>query len=184
MAVGAAIVVVLAITIAVVTKPSDNNTLATPHLVTTRSPGPDGMYLQVTVPGPVGRDDRVALTGGGGTRVEVSTAPYLEEPSLDNPSQRLAFYKVHVHNTGTVAVLARLASDVWVLDSAGENHRADHMRSQMVDDMSSYRPQLQPGWEVDLTAGFPIPQDARLTRLHVALPLGGSTPSAEWNLLA
>jgi hypothetical protein len=181
MSVGAAIVVVLAITIAVVTKPSNSNRLVTPHMVTTRSPGPHGMYMQVAVPGPVGRDERVALTFDNGTRVEVGTKLYLEQPSLDNPSQRLAFFKVHVRNTGTVPILARLTSDAWVLDSAGESHPGDYMRSQMVD-MSADPPQLEPGWEVDLTAGFPVPQDAKLIRLHIALPIGGSTPSAECDL--
>ena len=181
MAAGAAIVVVLAIAAAVVTKPANNDRLVVPHLVTTRSPGPYGMYVQVAVPGPVGRDERVALTGEGGTRVEVGTKLDLEQPSFDNPSQRLVFFKVHLHNTGTVPILARLASDAWVLDSAGESHPGDYMRSQMVD-MSAALPQLEPGWEVDLTAGFPVPKDAKLTRLHIALPIGGSTPGAEWDL--
>ena len=150
-------------------------------MVMTRSPGPHGMYVQVTVPGPVGRDERVALTGDKGTRLDVGAELDLEQPSLDNPSQRLVFFKVHVHNTGTAPILARLASDAWVLDSAGKSHRGDYMRSDMVD-MSADPPRLEPGWEVDLTAGFPVPKDAKLTRLHIAFPIGGGSPSAEWNL--
>ncbi len=181
MAVGAAIVVVLAITTAVVTRPSDSARLVTPRLVTTRSPGPHDMYVEVVVPGPVGRDERVALTGDDGARVEVGAQLDLEQPSLDNPSQRLVFFRVHLHNTGTVPVLARLAREAWVLDAAGRSHSGDYMRSDMAD-MTADPPMLQPGWEVDLTAGFPVPKDAELTRLHVALPLGFSTPGAEWNL--
>jgi hypothetical protein len=181
MAVGAVGVVVLAITVAVATEPSANSGVVTPHMVMTRSAGPHGMYVQVSVPGPVDRDERVALTSNEGTRVEVGTKLYLEQPSYDDPSKRLVFFKVHVRNTGTVPVLARLAGDAWVLDSTGKSHGGDYMRSDMVD-MSADPPQLEPGWEIDLTAGFPVPKDVTLTRLHIALPLGGSTPSAEWNL--
>lgn len=181
MAVGAAIVVVLAVTVAAVIRPSSGNGLVTPRLVLTPSPGPGGTYVQVAVPGPVARDERVALTGDGGTRVEVGTRLHLEQPSLDHPDQRLVFFKVHLHNTGTSPVLARLATDAWVIDSTGARHQGDHMRSQMLD-MSADTPQLRPGFEVDLTAGFPVPSNARLIRLHVELPIGGSTPSAEWNL--
>ncbi|WP_143234531.1 hypothetical protein [Paractinoplanes atraurantiacus] len=136
MAIGGATVVVLAIGVVVVTKPPDgaSDRLVAPHMVMTRSPGPHGMYKQVAVPGPVSRDQRVALTGDTGVRVEV-----------------------------------------------GQSHQGDHMRSEMVD-MTAEPPQLEPGWEVDLTAGFPVPEDAELTRLHIALPIGGDTPYAEWNL--
>jgi hypothetical protein len=181
MAIGAAGVVVLAVTVAVVTKPSAGDRLVTPRMVTTQSAGPRGMYVDVTVPGPIGRDERVALTGDNGTRAEVGAKLDLEQPSLDNPGERLVFFEVHVHNTGTVPILARLAPDAWVLDSAGKSYHGDYMRSDMVD-MSADPPQLEPGWQVDLTAGFPVPKDAKLTRLHIALPLGSSTPSVEWNL--
>ncbi|MFI7599324.1 hypothetical protein [Actinoplanes sp. NPDC049681] len=123
----------------------------------------------------------MALTDDRGTRVEVGAKLDLEQPSLDDPSRRLVFFKVHVHNTGTVPILARLTSDAWVLDSAGKSHPGDYMRSDMVD-MSADPPQLEPGWEIDLTAGFPVPKEATLIRLHIALPIGGRTPSAEWNL--
>ncbi|MEU8665144.1 hypothetical protein [Actinoplanes philippinensis] len=181
MVISAASIAVLAVMVAVVIKQPADNQLVTPHMVTTQSPGPHGMYVEVTVPEPIDRDERLALTGDNGTRAEVGAKLDLEQPSLDNPGERLVFFKVHVHNTGTTPVLARLTSDAWVLDSAGESYRGDYMRSDMVD-MTADPPQLEPGWEVDLTAGFPVPKDAKLTRLHIALPLGGSTPSVEWNL--
>ena len=181
LAAGAAIVVALAITVALVTKPATTDRQATPHLVTTPSPGPHGMDVMVTVPGRIGRDERATLSGDDGTRVEISTRLDLEQPSYDNPGERVVFFKVHVHNIGPVAIVARLARDAWVLDSAGGNHRGDYLRSQMVD-VSENPPRLEPGWEIDLTAGFPVPEDATLTRLHIGLPIGGSTPTAEWNL--
>jgi hypothetical protein len=79
-----------------------------------------------------------------------------------------------------VPVGARLATDDWVDDAAGTSYRADPMRSETVD--QTERPPLEPGWEVDVEVGFPVPEGTRLTRLHIALPLGSLTPTAEWNL--
>jgi hypothetical protein len=108
MAVGAAVVVVLAIVTVVAMKPSGGGRTVTPCLVMSPSGGPDGMYVQVAVPGPVGRDDRVKLTGDNGAQVEV-----------------------------------------------GIRH---------------------------VEVGFPVPQAARIARVHIARPPGSRTPTAEWDL--
>jgi len=182
MAIGAAVFVVLAIVTVVVIKPVGGGRMVTPRMVLTRSAGPYGEYVQVAVPGPVGRDDRVTLTGDNGARVEVDTRLDLDRPSDDDPGRRNVFFKVHIHNAGGVQVGARLAEEAWVLDATGTSYRADPMRSQLVDPYVSVVPQLGPGWEVDLTVGFSVPKPALLTRLHIALPMGSTTPTAEWNL--
>jgi hypothetical protein len=180
MAVGAAVVVVLAIVTVVATKPSGGGRTVTPRLVMSPSGDPNGMYVQVAVPGPVGPEDRVQLTGDNGAQVEVGIRHDLDQPSYEQPGYRYVFYKVHIHNTGRVPVGARLATDAWVVDAGGTSYRADSERSEMVD-QSEHR-QLELGWEVDVEVGFPVPQATRLARVHIALPLGSGAPTAEWNL--
>lgn len=182
LAVGGAIVVVLAIAAAVLTQPSSGGRIVTPHLVLTQSGDPDGMHVQVLAPGPVGRDDRVALVGDAGARVEVGEKQYLEQQDPENANGRLVYFKVHLHNTGSIPVGARLAPDTWVLDEDGKNYRAQPLRSDLVDQTDRSGELLNPNWEDDAEVGFEVPQDARLTRLHIALPLGSVTPTAEWNL--
>jgi hypothetical protein len=193
MAVGAAVVVVLALVIVVVTRPSDDAGTATPHWVVTPSPGPSGMYLDVTVPGPVGRDDRLVLTGDGGTRAEVDikqvSDPQTEYPLFNAfPGHRNVMFTIHIHNTGEGWVGTQLDVDSWVLDANGANYQPNQQLSLVGGPDGSTDPQLNPAWQlypdwqVDRHVGFTVPQDAELTRLHIALQMGDSAPTAEWNL--
>lgn len=193
MAVGAAAVVVLALAVVVATRPADTDRTVTPHLVRTLSPGPSGGYLEVTVPGPVGRTERVALTGDDGARAEVGIGkvsdPQTEFPGFsDYLGQRHVVFTVHIHNTGRVWIGTRLDPGAWVLDAGGTNYRSNEMLSGAAGPYGSTDPrlnpawQLHPDWQVDRYLGFTVPRDARLARLHIALPMGAATPTAEWNL--
>ncbi|MFC4066636.1 hypothetical protein [Actinoplanes subglobosus] len=182
MAAGAGVVVVLAIATAIVTGPSSSGGTVTPPLVVTRSPGQGGMYIEVTAPGPVDHDDRVALAGSDGARVEVGITPHIDRTSYDDASQRTVFYQVHLKNTGSVPVIARLDPEAWLLDASGTTYHGDPMRSRMVEtNVAGEPPYLEPGWEIDLTLGFDVAKSAELARVHVTLPMAGR-PYGEWNL--
>lgn len=186
MAIGAAVVVVLALATVIVTRPDDNG-IATPRMVRTPSPGPNGMYVEVTVPGPVGRHQRLVVTGDPGGRAEVGiktvTDPYPDFQPL--PGHRAVMFVVHVRNTGSIWLNSRLDPDAWVLDAGGANYRAGeilslHGRPWDAYDLANWL--LQPGWEADRNVGFVVPENARLTRLHIAVHMGDSAPTAEWKL--
>lgn len=188
MAIGAGVFVVLAIATVVVTAPRGDGT-ATPHLVMTPSVDPNGMYTQVAVPAPVGRDERVTLTGDYGRRVEIGirTAGERSTPDFYPGGQSLAF-TVHLRNTGKVWIGTRLDTAAWVLDAAGLTYPANQMLSLVGGPYGSGDPQensawqLEPGWEVDRQLVFTVPRGTQLTRLHVAVPMGSATPTAEWDL--
>jgi len=188
MAVGGGVFVLLAIAVVVVTAPGGAGT-ATPRLVMTPSVGPNGMYTQVAVPGPVGRDERVALTGDDGARVEIGIRPAGEKFTPGAfLGQRHVVFLAHLHNTGRVWVGARLDVGAWVLDTTGTTYQANGMLSIEDGPSGSTDPRenpgwrLQPGWEVDRQLVFTVPAGAQLTRLHLAVPMGGVAPTAEWNL--
>lgn len=186
MAVGAGIVVVLALFVVVATRPSDVGETATPHSVVTASPGPNGAYLDVIVPGPVGRDERVALTGDLGARAEVEIkriSDPVEFPNYtDSVGQRSLVATIHIHNTGRAWIGARLDADAWVVDTNGTNYPANQMLSLTAGPDRSTDPQLSPDWQIDQPVGFSVPLDAHLTRLHISLDLGGAKRTAEWSL--
>jgi len=188
MAIGAGIFVVLAIAVVVATAPRGDGT-TTPRPVMSPSVGPDGMYTQVAVPGPVGQDERVALTGDGGARVEIGIRPAGERltPGV-YPGQRNLVFTVHLRNTGTIWVGTRLDLGAWVLDATGANYRANQMLSLEGGPDGSTDPRenpdwrLEPGWEADRQVVFTVPQDVRPIRLHLVVPMGAVSPTAEWNL--
>lgn len=182
MAAGGAVAVVLAITAAVVAAPPGGERSAVPRTVVTRSAGPHGMYVEVVVPAPAARHERVTLTGDDGSRIEVGAAHQLDQPSYDDASKRNVFYTVHIHNSGTVPIDGRLGRDCWAVDPTGATYRADPMRSHMLDLSDREGRRLEPGWDVELTVGFVIPDGARLIRLHIAVPMGSTMSTAEWNL--
>ena len=163
MAVGAGIFVVLAIATVVVTAPAGDG-VATPRLVMTRSAGPNGEYTQVAVPGPVGRDQRVALTADDGARVVVGIKQTGD-----------ATYTAHFHNTGKVPARVRILLNASYLDATGMNYEA----SRTLDEEA---PVLDPGWEIDQEVTFELPRFAGQTRLHLAVLLNDSERTAEWNL--
>jgi hypothetical protein len=158
-------------------------------MVMTPSAGPNGMYTRVAVPGPVGRADRVALTGDDGARVEIGIRPAGEKvtPGMF-AGQRHVVFAVHLHNTGRVWVGARLDMGAWVLGTTGTTYQANDMLSIEDGPSGSTDPRenpgwrLEPGWEVDRNVVFTVPEGAQLTRLHLVVPMGGAAPTAEWNL--
>jgi hypothetical protein len=172
MAVGAGIFVVLAIATVVVTAPAGDG-IATPRLVMTRSAGPNGEYTQVTVPGPVGRDQRVALTADDGARVVVGIKQTGDAASFEG--SRFLTYTAHFHNTGKLPARVQLIPDSSYLDATGMNYEA----SRTLDEEA---PVLDPGWEIDQKVTFELPRFAGLTRLHLAVGLDNSVRTAEWNL--
>ncbi|GAB2571949.1 hypothetical protein Aab01nite_03850 [Paractinoplanes abujensis] len=190
MAVGGALAVVLSILVVVLTRPGTDGggRVAAPRLVSTPSPGPDGTYRIVTVPGPAARDQTVALTGVDGTRLHLAvkdiTDPLTGYQQLGE--QRHVMVTVHLHNTGRGQVGSRLDADAWVMDEHGVTHRANGMLSLSAGDAPSgsadpvVNPawRLDPDWQVDRPIVFTVPAQARLTRLHITVPQG----SAEWNL--
>jgi hypothetical protein len=174
MAIGGGIVVVLALVIVVATRPSDA------YETTTPSPAPSGMYNQLPVPGLVGRDEPVALTGDHGARAELEikriSGPQTEVPQYaELPGQRNLIFTIHIRNTGQVLINTRLDVDSWVLDMNGAHYRANQM-------LGGPYGSTAPGWAVDRQVAFMVPRDDYLIRLHVALRLGDSTPAADWNL--
>jgi hypothetical protein len=172
MAIGAGVFVVLAIAAVAVTAPGGDG-IATPRLVMTRSVGPNGEYTHVAVPGPVGRDQRVALTADDGARVVVGITQTGDAASFEG--SRFLTYTVHFHNTGNAPARVRLVLDASYLDATGMRYEA----SRTLDEEA---PKLDPGWEVDQKATFELPRFAALTRLHLAVRLNDSPRSAEWNL--
>jgi len=188
MAIGAGVFVVLAIATVVVTAPGGDGTV-TPSMVMTPSVAPNGMYTRVAVPAPVGPDERVALTGDDGARVEIGIRPDGERltPGI-YLGQRNVVFTVHLRNTGRVWVGTRLDLDAWVLDTTGTNYPANQMLSLKGGPYGSTDPRenpdwrLEPGWEADRQVVFTVPQGVQLTRLHLVVPMGAAGPAAEWNL--
>jgi hypothetical protein len=185
--------VVLALATAIAIRVSDNQGLVTPHLVRTPSPGPSGMYVEVMVPGPVDRDERVAMAGENGTRAEAAlkevSDPQTEIPDFPElAGKRSVVFTVHIHNTGRSWISSRLDIDARVLDATGTNYPANQMLSLAGGPVGSTDPevnsswQLNPNWQVDRRIAFTVPQNAELTRLHIAMFMGGSTQTAEWRL--
>jgi len=171
MAIGAGIFVVLAIATVVATAPRG------------------GTDLRMGVAGPASRDERVVLTGDPGARVEVGIRAAGERltPGVYLGLQNLVFV-VHLRNTGDVWVGTRLDQHAWVRDAFGSPYAANQMLSLAdapngsTDPVENLGWRLEPGWEVDRELVFTVPPGVRLTRLHLALPLGDATATAEWDL--
>jgi hypothetical protein len=181
-------VVVLALVTVVATRPSDRT--ASPHWLLTPSSGQSGMYVMVTARGPVGRAERVAMTGRDGGRAEIEIKQ-VGEPRTETTGfsgQRNVMFTLHLHNTGEVWIGSRLDPGAWVRDQYGQSHEANQMLSVSSGPTGATDPnanrgwQLDPDWEVDRNVVFTVPENARLTRLHIVVPMGDATPTAEWNL--
>jgi hypothetical protein len=189
MAVGAGIAVLLALTVAVVTRLADPGTAATPQWMTIPSPGPGGARLDALVAAPAGRDAHVTLAGAGGALVELKIGN-VQDPwawpggVIGSADARIVNYTIAIRNTGTVPVAVPSVLGAWAVDGPGVNYQSEQTRGtgSTLGWMHDPGSPLDPGWQVERVVSFGVPFGRDLTRLHIYLPMDGADPVAEWTL--
>jgi hypothetical protein len=116
-----------------------------------------------------------SLTGPGGTRVEITARRELGPLAFGTLDDRSALLHVRVRNTGTVPVSARVARDGNSVRAA-DGGRYPAVASDGGD------PWIRPGEQFEVLVAARIPSGTRLTRLSLAVDLGGGAQAVKLGL--